>query len=288
MNTESSFESYRPYLFSIAYRMLGSVMEAEDMVQETYLRYQAAARDSIVSTKAFLSTIVTRLCLDNLKSARAKREEYVGPWLPEPVLTGKSADSDPARKIVQLESISMAFMVLLESLSPLERAVFILREVFGYEYHEISGIVDEREANCRQLFHRAKKHLADQRPRYEPSPKEHKRLVSEFMHVLESGRTERLADLLGEQISWTADGGGNVTAAKRPVFGKETITKLLTRLIELRPSDTEICEIEVNGLPALKVYAESRLIGVMDFECDRERIVAIRFVVNPEKLAHLK
>ena len=286
MTTEASFESYRPYLFSIAYRMLGSVMEAEDMVQETYLRYQAVARESIRSTRAWLSTVITRLCLDHLKSARVRREEYVGPWLPEPVLTG--IEGDPAHQLSQMESISLAFLVLLESLSPLERAVFLLREVFGYEYSEISGIVEEEEAYCRQLLHRAKKHLEGHRPRFEPSPEVHRRLVDEFMRVLNSGDTEGLENLLLEDVSWTADGGGKVKAAKRPVQGRETIVKLISRLIELRPARSSVRPAEINGHPALMVSVEDRLFGVMDFEIESERIRAIRFVVNPDKLTHLR
>jgi RNA polymerase sigma-70 factor (ECF subfamily) len=285
--SEAGFENYRPYLFSIAYRMLGSVMEAEDMVQETYLRYQSAARESIRSTKSWLSTVTTRLCLDHLRSARVQREEYIGPWLPEPILTGSYAEGDPAQKHARLESISMAFMVLLESLSPLERAVFLLREVFEYEYKEISRIVEEDEAYCRQLFHRAKSHLEDHRPRFEPSPSAHRRLVNEFMRVLASGETDGLEDLLVEDVMWTADGGGKVTAARKPVVGRETIVKLVNRLVELRPPGTSIKMAEVNGLPALTVYVDERLFGVMDLELEGDRIRAIRFVVNPDKLAHL-
>ena len=285
---EASFESYRPYLFSIAYRMLGSVMEAEDMVQETYLRYQAAARESIQSTKAYLSTVITRLCLDYLKSARVQREQYIGPWLPEPVLTGSDAMNNPARQMAQLESISMAFMVLLESLSPLERAVFLLREIFGYGYDEIARIVDQEEANCRQLFHRAKQHLAAHRPRFDASPETHQRLLDEFMQALESGKTEALMDLLVEDVIWTSDGGGKVTAATRQITGRDKVLAVLKRLLDLRPAGFSVKKAEINGHPALMIYIDELLFGVLDFDSDGQQISAIRFVLNPDKLAHLR
>src|SRR2546421_7090558 len=176
---EESFESYRPYLFSIAYRMLGSAMDAEDMVQETYLRYQSTPKDDIRSLKAFLTTILTRLCMDQLQLARRKREVYVGPWLPEPILTTTTpASEDPAERVEREESISLAFLALLEELQPFERAVFLLREVFEYAFAEIASMLDKSEAACRRSFSRAKKHLSEHRPRLPPSPQTHRQLLT--------------------------------------------------------------------------------------------------------------
>src|SRR5215510_14533021 len=174
------FEAYRPLMFSLAYRMLGSVTEAEDIVQEAYLRYQATPTDQIVSHKACLSTIVTRLCLNQLQSARALREAYIGPWLPEPVLTGVDERFAPMQQAELHESLALAFLVLLEQLTPTERAVFLLREVFDYDYAEIATIVGKAEAACRQVLSRAKKHIADARPRFNPSPEAHHQILDQF------------------------------------------------------------------------------------------------------------
>src|SRR5437868_2182162 len=172
-----SFESYRSYLFAIAYRMLGSAMDAEDMVQETYLRYQSTPRDDIRSLKAYLTTILTRLCMDQIQLARRKREQYVGPWLPEPILTEEIPEAaDPQERVEKEESISLAFLILLEQLQPFERAVFLLREAFEYEFAEIAGMLEKSEAACRRSFSRAKQHLRAQRPRFQPPPDQHRQL----------------------------------------------------------------------------------------------------------------
>src|SRR5438874_9419096 len=181
MNMVESFETYRSYLFAIAYRMLGSAMDAEDMVQETYLRYQTTPPETIHSPKAFLTTILTRLCMDQLQLARRKREMYVGPWLPEPILTTPTpASEDPAERVEREESISLAFLVLLEQLQPFERAVFLLREVFEYEFAEIAKMLEKSEAACRRSFSRAKQHLVDSRPRFASTPEAHRQLLNSF------------------------------------------------------------------------------------------------------------
>jgi RNA polymerase sigma-70 factor, ECF subfamily len=203
-----TFETYRPLLFAIAYRMLGSAMEAEDIVQETYLRYQRASKDSIRQMKPFLTTILTRLCLDQLKSARAQRENYIGPWLPEPILTDDGALITPNKD----DSISMAFLVLLENLSPPERAVFLLREVFDYDYPEIAQIIGKEEAACRQLFHRAKKHITEHRPRYKSSPEAHQQITLRFMQAITEGDVNGLVSLLADEVALWSDGGGKVGA----------------------------------------------------------------------------
>src|SRR3989475_6117034 len=191
-----TFESYRPYLFSIAYRMLGSAMDAEDMVQETYLRYQTTPAEPIRSLKAYLTTILIRLCMDQLHLARRKREVYVGPWLPEPILTTTTPTSgDPAERVDIEESISLAFLVLVEQLQPFERAVFLLREVFEYEFAEIAAMLGKSEAACRRSFSRAKQHLVDRRPRFPPAPETHQQLLASFLAAVRSGEMTTLTNL---------------------------------------------------------------------------------------------
>ncbi len=285
----NAFEEYRYLLFSIAYRMLGSAMDAEDMVQEAYLRYQAVSHQQIDSLKAFLTTVITRLCLDHLKSAKVQRETYVGPWLPEPVLTGSGAAkvSSPAAEFSHHESISMAFLVLLESLTPVERAVFLLREVFDYDYADIARIVNRQEATCRQLFSRARKHITDQQPRFKPAPEVHDRLVNEFMLALEAGDLEGLTQMLAEDISWWSDGGGKVKAITKPAYGRDFVIKLLTAFIRLWPSSLKMEIFEFNGESALILRMDDQLSGVAFFELHDQHITAVRAVVNPDKLAHL-
>src|SRR5690348_13415578 len=196
-----SFESYRSYLFAIAYRMLGSAMDAEDMVQETYLRYQGTPPETIHPPKAFLTTIITRLCMDQLQLARRKRELYVGPWLPEPVLTSIPAETiDPQERVDTEESISLAFLLLLEQLQPFERAVFLLREVFEYEFAEIAMMLGKSEAACRRSFSRAKLHLASHRPRFPASPETHRQLLTAYFQAVQNGEMTALKDQLAEEV----------------------------------------------------------------------------------------
>lgn len=282
------FESYRPLLFSIAYRMLGSVMEAEDMVQETYLRYQATA-ESVQSIKPFLTTVITRLCLDRLKSAQEKRETYYGPWLPEPLPThlDNAATLDPLNIVTQHESISMAFLMLLENLTPIERAVFLLREVFDYGYDEISQIVGKEEAACRQLFHRAKQHLAANRPRFKTSKEEHERILLKFMQAVGSGDLDELMDVLAENVTLWSDGGGVVQAARLPIYNRDKVARVLLAIQGREQYGAEIAEI--NGWPSVLVRDDAgKLVGVMSVDVGDSQIQAVRFVVNPEKLGRLQ
>src|SRR5712692_3189015 len=223
MDEMDEFETHRPLLFGIAYRMLGSVSDAEDILQDAYLRYAAVPRDSIQAPRAFLATIVTRLCLNALQSARARRESYVGPWLPEPLLT----DNHTANGLVEdAESISMALLVLLETLTPLARAVFLLREVFDYDYREIGEIVDHDEAACRQIFSRARKELASQQRRYRPSAEAHRRILASFTRAVSQGDMEGLTATLSADVVLWADGGGKARgAATRPVHGRDAVAK---------------------------------------------------------------
>ena len=285
-----TFENYRPLLFSIAYRMLGSAMEAEDMVQEAYLRYQATPLASIQSLKPFLTTIITRLCLDQLKSARIQREAYIGQWLPEPVLTGSDdtyLTTSPEAQLSKYESISMAFMLLLESLSPLERAVFLLREVFDYDYGEIAGIVERDEAACRQLYSRARKHLNENRPRFEPSREVHRRILNHFLEAVETGKVDGLVNLLAEDVVSIGDGGGKVAASPRPIHGRKQAMRLFNGLMRLAPSGTTYEIAEVNGQPALVIRVDGKPYSVLTFETNGEQVTFIRVVANPDKLARL-
>src|SRR6266481_2752700 len=222
-----SFETYRPYLFAIAYRMLGSAMDAEDMVQETYLRSQGTPLDTIRSLKAFLTTIIIRLCVDQLQLARRKREVYVGPWLPEPILTAPTpASEDPAERVDREESISLAFLMLLEQLQPLERAVFLLREIFEYDYAEIATFLGKSEVACRQWFSRAKKHLAEHRPRFPASPDTHRQLLTGLLQAAQAGEMPALMNLLAEDVTlWVGSGGKVKGAATRLIHGRDAVAR---------------------------------------------------------------
>jgi RNA polymerase sigma-70 factor (ECF subfamily) len=277
------FETYRPYLFSIAYRMLGSAMEAEDMLQEAYLRYQSVPAAEVQSPKAYLGKIVTRLCLDQLKSARVRRENYYGSWLPEPIPTGKS----PSAALIEREAISTAFLVLLERLSPVERAVFLLREVFDYSYAEIAEIVGKSEANCRQYYHRARRYIQEHRPRFEPSYRQQEELVESFLNALTSGDVDGLTHLLAEQAVLYGDGGGKVPSIQRPVTGREMLVQALLGFYRLAPPERRIEIAEINGAPGLLTWQGETLLGVTTFQMADGRIQSIYNVINPNKFAYL-
>lgn len=283
------FEDYRSLLFALAYRMLGSAMEAEDIVQEAYLRYRAMPPESIRTLKSLLTTIVHHLCVDHLKSAQARRETYVGPWLPEPVITGTGASLfAPLHQMTDPESISMAFLVLLESLSPLERAVFLLREVFDYEYAELAQITGRDEAACRQLFSRAKKHLMEHRSRFPASPEVHAKMVGRFMEACVAGDMHGLMSLLAEDVTVWSDSGGKVApAARRPVHGRDQVARGLLGTLSHAPEGMTFEMIEANGLPALLVRVKGHIVSVLTLEVEGAFIRAMRNVANPDKLAHL-
>jgi RNA polymerase sigma-70 factor (ECF subfamily) len=226
-----AFERHRSLLFGIAYRMLGEVAEAEDMVQETFLRWQRAQDQDkdVKSAKAYLTTIVTRLCIDQLGSARHQREQYVGVWLPEPLVLRD--ENDPAKAAQLAESVTNAFLLVLETLSPMERAVFLLHEVFGYEYDEVSRAVGKSEINCRKMASRARERLATRRPRGNVDPYRARQLVEQFQLTLEEGDTEGLLKLLSEDAAIYADGGGKAPAAVKPILGADTVAKFFIRFI---------------------------------------------------------
>jgi RNA polymerase sigma-70 factor, ECF subfamily len=279
------FESYRPLMFSIAYRMLGSITEAEDIVQEAYLRYQTASPERIVSHKAFLSTVVTRLCLNHLELAKVQREAYIGPWLPEPALTEIDERFMPAQQAELHESLSMAFLVLLEQLTPAERAVFLLREVFDYDYREIAAIVGKEEAACRQLLSRAKKHVADHRPRFKPTPDAHRQILDQFLQAVGNGDLDGLLQLLSDQVELWADGGGKARgAATRPVRGRDAVSRFLLASPRFSTAGSQVDVVEVNGAPALMVHAGGKALVVLSLGIDASQVRAIWITGNPDKL----
>jgi RNA polymerase sigma-70 factor, ECF subfamily len=287
-----SFETYRPYLFSIAYRMLGSAMDAEDMVQETYLRYQASPPQTIHSLKGYLTTVLTRLSMDQLQLARRQRELYVGPWLPEPILTTETAETaetgDPEKRVEVEESVSLAFLVLLEQLQPFERAVFLLREVFGYEFVEIATMLDKSEAACRRSFSRAKLHLRGRRPRFPASPQVHQQLLSGYFQAVQTGEMTPLMNLLSENVTLWADGGGKVKqAALRPIRGRDAVARFSLGTKRFWPANARVELEEVNGQAALIVRTDGHVFSVVTIEVEQGRIEAIRIIANPEKLARI-
>lgn len=278
------FEQYRGLLFSIAYRMLGSVMEAEDMVQETYLRYEKVPDAGIQSVKAYLTKIVVHLCLDQRKSAKTQRENYVGTWLPEPLLT----DESPDMLVGEHESISIAFLVLLENLSPLERAIFLLRDVFDYSYAEIAPMVDKSEANCRQYYRKAKQFLVERRPRFNPPSDEQKKLVENFLQAMLTGDVDGLTQMLKEDVAFYGDGGGKVMAVRQPLNGREAVQRfLLLGIFKLLPPGVRLEVVEVNGSPAILLWGNDHPYFVMTFSIIDNQIQAIRNILNPDKLGHI-
>lgn len=282
------FQTYRPLLFSIAYRMTGSASQAEDIVQDAYLRYREAEAETIHSLKSFLTTIVVNLCLNYLKSARVQREEYVGVWLPEPILTSDAAEESPETKFEQQESVSLAFLVLLEKLTPPERAVFLLHEVFGYSFGEIAEIIGKSPENCRQLFHRAKNHVAEKNRRAPVSQDTRRRLTESFLAACQSGNLASLTQMLASDVTAWADGGGKVRAALHPISGREAIVKSFLIWTKAIPAHHIQSIEEINGMPAILSWGDSRLNMVVMLDIVDDVIVGLRSLMNPEKLAFLQ
>ncbi|WP_381564960.1 RNA polymerase sigma-70 factor [Streptomyces eurythermus] len=280
------FEELRPLLFSIAYRILGSVGEAEDAVQETWLRFSASPVRPR-SAKAFLSATVTRLSIDVLRSARVRREAYVGPWFPEPLLADPY--QEPERSAELADSVSMAALLLLERLSPLERAVFVLREVFDFGFPEIAEAVDRSEAACRQLVVRARRHMTEGRPRFEADRTERDELAARFFDALREGDVIGLRDLLAADVSMAGDGGGKAPQLARSVLGAENVARLLAAVFPRLAGIGVTCEPhQVNGQPgAVFRDPEGRVLNAVALDVLDGRVQAIRIVVNPDKLGHL-
>jgi len=283
----SEFAELRPSAFAIAYRMLGSVSEAEDVVQEGFLRLHKArsAGERIESPRAYLSTIVSRLSLDHLRSARVRRETYVGEWLPEPLIT----EDDPARKAEMADSVSLAVLVLLESLSPEQRAAFLLREVFEEPYERIAEIVGTSVPNARQLATRARRHVAERRPRFEASREHHEELANRFFAAVEDGDLEGLEELLAHDVVLHGDGGGKVPSIARAMHGRARVARTLRAgFARLRKLEFALRRQEVNGQPgALFLDRDGGVMGVMVLDIAEGRIQSVSSVVNPDKLRHL-
>jgi RNA polymerase sigma-70 factor (ECF subfamily) len=285
MDRVTEFETYRPLLFSIAYRMLGRAMDAEDAVQEIFLRWQRVIETDVQSPKAYLSAMVTRLCIDQLKSARAQREEYLGPWLPEPILTENLPGMTDTLELA--DSLSTAFLLLLENLSPVERAVFLLHDVFDYEYAEIAHIVGKSEANCRQLLKRAKAHLAAHRPRFDASPEEQAQLTRQFVAACTQGDMQGLLSLLADDVVEYSDGGGKVKSARRPIYGPDRVARLIFGLLRKAPPKVTSRIAHLNGQPGVISYLDGRPLNAITFHVVAGRIEAIYIVTNPDKLQRL-
>lgn len=286
-----TFSENRRYLFGIAYRMLGSAAEADDVLQDAYLR---AARVDDLPEKpvAYLATIVTRLCLDVLKSARVRRAAYVGPWLPEPVRSEELALSHgeaqgPTARIDAAESLSMGFLVLLETLSPLERAAFVLRDVFDWDFDEIAEALERERAACRQLVHRARRHLAARQPRFVATEAERQRLFEAFVLAMMAGDEKALASMLVADASSTSDSGGKVRAARREVRGSERVARFMAGLAR-RAEGFEASFVSLNGGPALVGRLNGRVVLAFGIDVSLGGIDNVWLVVNPDKLARLE
>lgn len=279
------FEQHRRLLFSVAYRMLGTLTDAEDAVQEAWLRWERVSLDNVATPQAYLVTVVTRLCIDQLRSARMKREVYVGPWLPEPIVdTALGADEHAALA----DSLSMALLLMLERLNPVERAAFLLRDVFDYSYPELAAILEKSEDNCRQLVKRAKDRVKAGETKYVPSLEEQDRLVAAFLGAIEQGDVDALAAHLQEDATLYADGGGKVRSAMRPVHGALNIAKFLIGVTnKFRTSSHRNVLARVNGVLGVVVYDGDTADGVITADVEGGKVREIYIVRNPEKLVHV-
>jgi RNA polymerase sigma-70 factor, ECF subfamily len=289
-DTAAAYADLRPLLFSIAYRMLASVSEAEDIVQEAFVRYQRQVADdgSVQSPKAWLSAVVTRLAIDHLRSARVRREAYVGEWLPEPLVTDDGW-GDPANHAEQVESLSMSFLLLLERLTPVERAVFLLHDVFDYDFAEVSSIVNRTPATCRQHAVRARRFIAENRPRFDASEAERDELVSRFFAAADRGDVNGLIELLAEDVIVHGDGGGKVPQWFEPIAGADKVARLFARMGSQMQRFGAALEVHrINGQPGVIFRGpHGGVFSVMAVDVVNGRVTTIRSIVNPDKLAHL-
>ena len=276
------FEEQRSLLFGIAYRMLGSVSEAEDMVQETFLRWQRQPIAEIRSAKAWLTSAITRLCIDHLRSARVRREEYVGVWLPEPLIDHSPHAHRADARLA--DSLSTAFLVVLETLSPAERAVFLLREVFEYDYEEIARITERSEASCRQMLRRAREHVTAGKSRFAANAGRHEELATKFLETCRVGDTAGLLSMLREDVVLYSDGGGKVVAAPRPITGAAKATRFLIGVTKVAPADAEHRFAIVNEAPGVLRFSEGKLVQTTTFEIVDGQIQSLYIMRNPDKL----
>jgi len=276
------FKQHRNRLFGIAYRMLGARADAEDILQEAYLRWHKAEPEEIRSAEAWLVTVVTRLSIDRLRIAQAEREKYIGPWLPEPLAVDTSFT--PEEQLEFASNLSLAFMVLLERLSPIERAAFLLRDVFNCPYSEIARIVGKNEAACRQLIHRARTRVRNDEPRYEANEEDRLRLIEKFMTAVNAGDEETLLSLFAEDVTLTSDGGGVVPASRKVILGKKKIVRLFYLLGAKLKEHIELRVANINGQTGFVTYVYGKLFDVTTFETDGTQIKAMYKLLNPYKL----
>jgi RNA polymerase sigma-70 factor (ECF subfamily) len=287
---QNTFDTDRRLLFSVAYRMLGSASDAEDVLQDAWLRCRGVDDSTLRSPRAFATTVVTRLCLDRLKSARTTREEYVGPWLPEPILTGDNGN--PEAMLQRSESVTLAFLVLLEKLSPEERAVFLLKDVFGYEHAEIAEMLVTTVDNSRQLLHRAKARLARGTPHLTGTPESRRAVADRFARAFVTGDGPALTALLARDVGMWSDGGGNASAARRPLIGRAAVQHFLVGLHRTAQTTgamraASLAIEEVNAEPALVIRVSQRLESIFVLSIEDDTITGICVARNPDKLAHI-
>ena len=279
------FEEHRRLLFSVAYRMLGTVADAEDIVQDAWLRWSGASRAEVEEPRAYLIRIVTNTAIDRLRSARVRRESYVGPWLPEPILTSP----DVAEDVELAESVSLAMLIVLETLSPLERAVFVLREVFGFSHAELATTLGRSEASVRQVAHRAREHVSERRPRFAPDPAEQRRVTEEFLSAALGGDLERLLTVLAPDVVLVSDGGGKRSAARRPIVGAEKVARFTVAIGARSYDGVKVEEMEftaahVNGVPALLAHGAGEVLSALALEVVNGRVKTVHIIANPDKL----
>ncbi|MBB4856591.1 RNA polymerase sigma-70 factor (ECF subfamily) [Mycobacteroides chelonae] len=278
------FTHLRPLLFTIAYEMLGSATEADDVLQESYLRWAQVDLNTVTDTKAYLAQIVSRQALNTLRANRRRREEYVGPWLPEPM---RVAEDDASADVVLAESVSMAMLVVLETLAPDERAVFVMREVFDFDYSEIASTVCKSEATVRQMAHRAREHVQSRRRRFTPTGQQAEELTTKFLLAAAGGDVDALVEMLAPDAVWTSDGGGKVSAARRPVCGADRVARVAIGLSRAAASFPDVrMELSTyNSTPALRIYSEGRLDAVLALSIADGKVAHVFAIRNPDKLA---
>jgi RNA polymerase sigma-70 factor (ECF subfamily) len=281
-----TFEEYRPMLSRLAYRMLGSLPDADDVVQDAYLRWSMDDRTGVRSPRAYLSAIVTRLCIDRRQSIEERKKTYIGPWLPDPVVEAGSAD--PLTGLETAESVSMALLVVLESLSPIERAAYLLRRIFDYDYREIGEILGKSQVNCRQLVSRAEEKIHWRRPRFEARPEEAERLTTAFVTACSSGDMQGLLDILAPDAVLYSDGGGKVAAALVPIVGADRIARLFVGVLSKAPAELVVRQVRVNGQPGLLASIDGQVIQVLTFDVIDGRIASGFTIRNPDKLARVE
>ncbi|HEX9034820.1 MAG TPA: RNA polymerase sigma-70 factor [Streptosporangiaceae bacterium] len=286
--TESAlavFTEYRPVLFGIAYRMLSSVTDAEDILQDAWLKWSAVDADQVSQPRAYLARTVTNLALNRIKSAAVQRETYVGPWLPEPLVI---AEEDAGREVELAESVSLAMLVVLETLSPLERAVFVLKEVFGFSFAEIAGMLDRSEASVRQVGSRARSHVQARRPRYDAPADVRRRITDEFLAACLGGDLNQVMELLAPEVTAWTDGGGKIRAALRPLHGPDKVARWILGVLKTQLPDVGVYQVLVNGQPGLLVTSAGAPDDVVAVDPGADgRIEAIRLIRNPDKLRHI-